>query len=144
MTKPTQEYSKRTFVEFVLEPLYKLCVNVITREKVELESILASLGVFLKKSDFKIDTKPLLKLVLRKYYGNCSSVIDCIVEYIPNAKIGTERKVDMYYQGAEKEKISECSNTGPLLINIIKLYNKPDCMSFDAFGRVISGTIHKN
>ena len=30
------------------------------------------------------------------------------------------------------------------MINIVKLYNKPDCLSFDAFGRVLSGTIHKN
>ena len=32
---------------------------------------------------------------------------------------------------------------GNLVINIVKLYNKPDCMEFDAFGRVISGTVHK-
>lgn len=144
MTKPSEEFTKRTFVEFVLEPLYKLCVNVITKEKDELEPLLASLNVYLKKSDYKIDTKPLLKLVLKKYFGNSSSVIDSIVEYVPNAKVGTQTKVEMYYQGVEKEKLSESSNSGPLLINIVKLYNKPDCMSFDAFGRVISGTIHKN
>ena len=103
MTKPSEEYNKRTFVEFILEPLYKLCVNVITREKTELESLLASLGVYLKNSDYKIDTKPLLKLVLKKYYGNCSSAIDCVVEYVPNAKVGTQKKVEMYYQGVEKD-----------------------------------------
>jgi U5 small nuclear ribonucleoprotein component len=84
-------------VEFVLEPLYKLCVNVISKEKEELEPVLASLGVYLKKSDFRIDTKPLLKLVLKRYFGNCSPVIDSIVEYVPNVKKGTEIKVDMYY-----------------------------------------------
>ena len=55
MTKPSEEFNKRTFVEFVLEPLYKLSVHVITKEKTELESLLASLGVYLKKSDYKID-----------------------------------------------------------------------------------------
>ena len=32
----------------------------------------------------------------------------------------------------------------PLFINIVKLYHKSDCSSFDAFGRVLSGTIKKN
>lgn len=36
-----------------------------------------------------------------------------------------------------------CDPTKTLMINIVKLYNKPSCMSFDAFGRVISGTIKK-
>jgi len=30
-----------------------------------------------------------------------------------------------------------------LVINIVKLYNKPDCTKFDVFGRVMSGCIHK-
>ena len=29
------------------------------------------------------------------------------------------------------------------MIQVVKLYNKPDCSRFDAFGRVISGTIRK-
>ena len=29
------------------------------------------------------------------------------------------------------------------MINIVKHFNRPDCHSFDAFGRVISGTLKK-
>jgi U5 small nuclear ribonucleoprotein component len=72
-------------------------VNAISKEKEDLEPLLASLGVYLKKSEFRMDTKPFLKLVLKRYFGNSSPVIDSIVEHIPNAKIGTEKKVDMYY-----------------------------------------------
>lgn len=35
----------------------------------------------------------------------------------------------------------ECSSSGPLAMQTVKLYHKPDCVSFDAFGRVVSGTI---
>lgn len=28
-------------------------------------------------------------------------------------------------------------------MNIVKFYNKVDCSSFDAFGRVLSGTLQK-
>lgn len=33
------------------------------------------------------------------------------------------------------------SPEGPLLINIVKSYNKPDCKTFDVFGRILSGTL---
>jgi 116 kDa U5 small nuclear ribonucleoprotein component len=33
---------------------------------------------------------------------------------------------------------------GPLLINIVKLFNHEACNQFSAFGRVFSGTLKKN
>ena len=30
------------------------------------------------------------------------------------------------------------------MINVVKMFNRQDCNVFDAFGRVLSGTIHKN
>jgi U5 small nuclear ribonucleoprotein component len=89
MPKASEQFNKRTFVEFILEPLYKLCVGVISKERTDLEPMLMSLGVTLKKSEYKMDTKPLLRLVLRKYYGNSSAVVDSVVEFVPNVRIGT-------------------------------------------------------
>lgn len=43
--------------------------------------------------------------------------------------------------GEEFEKLRECSVRGPLLLNVVKLYSKADCMSFDALARVVSGTL---
>eukprot|EP01052_Picozoa_sp_SAG31_P075971 SAG31_NODE_35218_length_325_cov_0.712389_1_plen_108_part_11 len=37
-----------------------------------------------------------------------------------------------------------CDPTGPLMINVTKLYHTPDCMSFTALGRVLSGTVTKD
>ena len=39
------------------------------------------------------------------------------------------------------KKMMSCSGDGPLAMQTVKLYHKPDCASFDAFGRVVSGTI---
>lgn len=36
---------------------------------------------------------------------------------------------------------SMCNSHGPLVIYIVKLFPKPDCSSFDAFGRVFSGSV---
>ncbi|TYH77920.1 hypothetical protein ES332_D04G188800v1 [Gossypium tomentosum] len=37
--------------------------------------------------------------------------------------------------------IVECDPSGPLMVNVTKLYPKSDCSVFDAFGRVYSGRI---
>jgi U5 small nuclear ribonucleoprotein component len=34
-------------------------------------------------------------------------------------------------------------STGPLYINIVKMYHQSDYKTFDVFGRVISGTIKR-
>lgn len=39
------------------------------------------------------------------------------------------------------EHIKACNPRGPLLVHIAKLYPKQDCSTFDAFGRVFSGTV---
>ena len=40
--------------------------------------------------------------------------------------------------------MAKCDPKGPLMIHIVKLFNKQDCTAFDAFGRVMSGTLHIN
>ena len=107
---------------------------------------MGKLGIHLRKEDYKIDTKNLLKIVLSTFFGNASPLTDMVVKFIPSSREGTATKVSTRYTGKDQEisnRISKCNPNEILMINIIKLYNKPDCLSFDAFGRVISGTIHK-
>lgn len=70
MSKPTKEFNKRVFVEFILEPIYKVFSHVVSKEKDELKPVLGKLGIFLKNSDYKLDIKPLLKLVFSTFFGN--------------------------------------------------------------------------
>ena len=37
--------------------------------------------------------------------------------------------------------MTACDADGLLMVNLTKMYHKPDCESFDAFGRVLSGTL---
>jgi len=36
-----------------------------------------------------------------------------------------------------------CDADGPLMVHITKLYNSADASRFDAFGRIMSGTVRK-
>ena len=61
ISKPTKEVSKRTFVEFILEPLYKIYSHTVSKEQKELNPLLKQLGIYLKPTQFRMDTKPMLK-----------------------------------------------------------------------------------
>lgn len=39
------------------------------------------------------------------------------------------------------EAMKSCDPKGPLMLHIVKLYNSTDVESFEAFGRILSGTI---
>lgn len=145
--KPSEKAPNRSFVEFILEPMYKLIGYTVSEEKENLEKILSQLGIYIRSSDYKMDPKPLLKLICRKFYGHFSALVDVLVEKVVNARQGSMIKINNNYSGDKNtdvyKNIIQCNPNGYLAINIIKLYHKYDYLSFDAFGRVLSGTIKK-
>ena len=141
--KGTEERSKRTFVSFVLEPIYKLYSHTISESPEDLKVILATLGIQLKPSQFKTDAKDLLKMVCEQFFGGPEGFVDMIVEHIPSPLDGARKKLDRYYTGPTDTKVASsierCDQDGPLVIQITKLFNTPDATGFYSFGRVMSG-----
>ena len=94
-----------------------------------------------------MNTKELLKLVCTTFFGNSSCLVDMVVQYVPNSREGTAIKVQQYYNGRANKEIADvikkCSADEMLVINVVKLYNKPDCLTFDVLGRVLSGKIKR-
>lgn len=41
------------------------------------------------------------------------------------------------------QSMFKCDSDGPLMIYVTKLYNSADASTFDAFGRILSGTVRK-
>jgi U5 small nuclear ribonucleoprotein component len=145
--KPSEHATTRTFVEFILEPMYKILGYSISEEKETLQQLLGKLGIILKLSEFKLDPKPLLKLICQKFYGHYSALVDVLVERVVDSKKGSEIKIRNHYKGDKNtdvyNSVIKCLPDGVLAINITKLYHKYDYMSFDSFGRILSGTIKK-
>ncbi|KAJ6673329.1 116 KDA U5 SMALL NUCLEAR RIBONUCLEOPROTEIN COMPONENT [Salix viminalis] len=143
--KPPASGAERTFVQFVLEPLYKIYSQVIGEHKKSVEATLAEFGVTLPNSAYKLNVRPLLRMALSQVFGSASGFTDMLVKHIPSAKDAAARKVDHTYTGPKDSMVYQamvdCDPAGPLMVNVTKLYPKSDCSSFDAFGRVISGKI---
>ncbi|EON64193.1 elongation factor EF-2 [Coniosporium apollinis CBS 100218] len=142
--KAMEDGSKRSFVNFVLEPIYKLYSHTISESPEDLKDTLATLGIHLKPSQYKIDAKDLLKLVCGQFFGPAHGFVDMVVEHIPSPLSGAQRLLERYYAGpldtTTATAMSSCDQDGPLIVHITKLFNTTDAKAFHALGRVMSGT----
>ncbi|KAH8596588.1 U5 small nuclear ribonucleoprotein component [Bisporella sp. PMI_857] len=142
--KPVEDGAKRSFVHFVLEPIYKLFSHTISESPDDLKDTLATLGIVLKPSQYKTDARVLLKLVCERFFGNSGSFVDMIIDHIPSPVEGSEAKLQKYYTGPLDTKVAqsikECNQDGPLVVQVTKLFSTSDATGFHSFGRVLSGT----
>ena len=91
--KAADPEAPRTFVHFVLEPLYKLYSQVLSEDTDTLKRTLEDLGIVLKPVMYKMDVRPLLKAVLDQFFGRATGLVDMIVEHVPSPVEGTPLKV---------------------------------------------------
>ncbi|KAL1965952.1 hypothetical protein VTN77DRAFT_4892 [Rasamsonia byssochlamydoides] len=142
--KGVEEGSKRTFVSFVLEPIYKLYSHTISESPEDLKETLATLGISLKPSQLKSDPKVLLNLVCEQFFGPATGFVDMIIQHIPSPVEGAQKKLERYYTGPLDTNVARamaaCDQDGPLVIQVTKLFSSPDAAKFNAFGRIMSGT----
>lgn len=141
--KGMEERSKRSFVNFVLEPLYKLYSHTIGESPEDLKATLATLGIYLKPSQYKTDARELLKLVCAQFFGPANGFVDMVVQHVPSPLGGAKRFLERYYTGPPDTKTASametCDQDGPLMVHVTKLFNTTDAKAFNALGRVLSG-----
>jgi 116 kDa U5 small nuclear ribonucleoprotein component len=92
--KPADPETNRSFVHFILEPLYKLYANVLSEDTDALKETLGGLGIQLKPVMYKMDVRPLLKAILDQFFGPAKGLVDMIVENIPSPIEGAVAKVN--------------------------------------------------
>ena len=136
--------AKRSFVQFVLEPLYKLYSLVLSADTDTLRRTLATLQIQLPAAAYKIGVRPLLKLVLNRFLGRASGLIDMVVTHLPSPTEGAAwqaRTCTGPSDGLLCTAAARCDAAGPLLVHVAKLYPTADARAFRALGRVLSGTV---
>ncbi|XP_022109822.1 116 kDa U5 small nuclear ribonucleoprotein component-like [Acanthaster planci] len=140
--------AQRSFVEFILEPMYKLFAQVVGDVDSTLPGVLDELGIHLTKEEMKMNIKPLLKLVCSKFFGDFTGFVDMCVDHVPSPVAAAKMKIEHLYTGPVDsdlvDTMIECDPEGPLMLHTTKMYSTEDGVSFHAFGRVMSGTIHAN
>lgn len=139
---------KRTFVHFVLEPVYKIYAHTIAKAPKDLKVTLAKLNITLTGTELKLNAKELLRVVCQRYFGLCTGFVESLVKHLPSPAEGAKQKVAKYYTGpketATAKSMLECNPDGPLVVQITKLFPTPDAEAFNCFGRILSGTVKPN
>ncbi len=141
--KPVEDGAKRSFVHFVLEPIYKLFTHTLSENPTDLKAFLAPLGIVLKPSQYRADAKVLLKLVSQQFFGPPTAFVDMVVQHLPSPVEASARHLEQYYTGpldtGVAAAIRHCDQNGPLVVAVTKLFSASDAKSFHALGRVFSG-----
>ena len=126
--KPPASGGERSFVQFVLEPLYKIYSQVIGEHKKSVEATLAEFGVTLSNAAYKLNVRPLLRLACSSVFGSASGFTDMLVQHIPSPKGAATRKVDHIYTGPKDSLIyramKDCDPDGPLMVNVTKIVSQ--------------------
>lgn len=134
----------RSFVHFVLAPLYKLYTQVLSADTDTLRKTLHGLHIHLRPRAFEMDVRPLLRAVLAQFFGPPTGLVDMLAEHLPSAAAATADKVTRTStapDGSLARGAAACARDGPLLVQITKLFPTTDASEFRALGRVLSGTV---
>eukprot|EP00127_Corallochytrium_limacisporum_P006757 Clim_evm27s235 gene=Clim_evmTU27s235 len=125
--------NKLTFVQFVLEPMYKLFARTIEGAEKELSDLLRSVGIKLSKKDLGANTLPLLRKVCTRYYGPVHvSFVDLVIGHCPSStdwhahrwenmlrtvRSSDDTRIDVY----DVDDLPRCDPHGPLLAQVVKM-----------------------
>ncbi|XP_003391662.2 PREDICTED: 116 kDa U5 small nuclear ribonucleoprotein component-like, partial [Amphimedon queenslandica] len=126
---------------------YKIFAQTVGDVDTTLPSVLKELGVFLSKSELKLNIRPLLRLVCQRFFGEARGFVDMCVKHIPSPVEAAQTKIEHTYTGILDDdewtqSLMTCDSDGPLMVHVTKLYPTQDATQFHAFGRVISGTLY--
>ena len=73
---------KRTFVQFILDPLYKMYTLCVGESEKDVEKAFRSLGVLLGKEQLRASARPLMRAAFRKYFGASTGFVDTVVQHM--------------------------------------------------------------
>ncbi|KAH3662387.1 hypothetical protein OGAPHI_005639 [Ogataea philodendri] len=139
--------NNRTFVSFVLNPIYKLTTTTLTKTPKQLQSYLESVhGITsIHRSKYQLDVQLLLKEVFFAYFGTVSTPFVDLVQYALSPVENNPHKFNLLYKSTAPEtianEISKCDPDGPLIAYVAKLVDSVDANRFYAQVRVLSGTL---
>jgi len=79
----------------------RLTFKVLSEDSETLKETLADLRITLKASAYKMDVRPLLKVVLEAFFGPSVGLVDMITEFVPSPLENAALKVSpLYYKWA--------------------------------------------
>jgi elongation factor 2 len=136
---------QRGFCQFIMQPMVTLFDAIMNDDKEVFWPIIDALQLKLTHDEREEVSKPLLKIVMRKWIPAGNALLDMIVEHLPSPSIAQAYRCEILYSGEKTDKICDairaCDSKGDLSMYISKMVPTSEKGRFIAFGRVFSGTV---
>jgi len=143
-----KEGYKRGFVQFVLDPIFKVFSAIMNFRKEEYLKLIEKLAIKIPAEDKdKIEPggKPLMKAVMKAWLPAGDTLLAMIGIHLPSPVTAQKYRTEMLYEGPHDDEaflgMKSCDSNGVLMMYISKMVPTSDKGRFYAFGRVFSGTI---
>ena len=82
--KPPHGSAQRSFIEFILEPMYKIFAQIVGDVDISLPMLCDELGIRLTKEESKMNVRPLLRLVFQRFLGDFNGFTDMVAQHVPS------------------------------------------------------------
>jgi len=145
--------NKRSFVMYVLDPIYLVFDAIMNFKKEATAKLLTKLTTadgkpvkdILKADELELEGKPLMKVVMRNWLPAGDAMFQMIVIHLPSPVTAQKYRAELLYEGPNDDAacmgIKNCDTDAPLMMYISKMVPTSDKGRFYAFGRVFSGKI---
>jgi len=136
---------ERGFCQFVMKPMVTLFDAIKNKEEDVYWPIIEALNLKLTHEERDLVTKPLLKVVMRRWIPAGDALLDMIVEHLPSPVVAQAYRCEILYSGDLEDSICDairtCDPKGELSMYVSKMCPTSEKGRFIAFGRVFSGTV---
>lgn len=143
--KVKDDDNKRSFVMYILDPIYKVFDAIMNYKTDEIPKLLEKIKVSLKHEDKDKDGKNLLKVVMRTWLPAGEALLQMIAIHLPSPVVAQKYRMEMLYEGPHDDEaavaVKNCDPEGPLMMYVSKMVPTSDKGRFYAFGRVFAGKV---
>merc|ERR1711872_1082168 len=145
--------NKRSFVMYVLDPIYMVFDAIMNFKKEATAKLLTKLTWadgravkdILRPEELEMEGKPLMKCVMRNWLPAGEAMFQMIVIHLPSPVTAQKYRAELLYEGPPDDEactgIKNCDPNGPLMMYVSKMVPTSDKGRFYAFGRVFSGKV---
>merc|ERR1712142_1192900 len=145
--------NKRSFVMYVLDPIYMVFDAIMNFKKEATAKLLTKLTTadgravkdILRPEELEMEGKPLMKCVMRNWLPAGEAMFQMTVIHLPSPVTAQKYRAELLYEGPNDDEactgIKNCDPEAPLMMYVSKMVPTSDKGRFYAFGRVYSGKI---
>ncbi|TNV83518.1 hypothetical protein FGO68_gene7440 [Halteria grandinella] len=138
---------KRSFVQFIMEPIIRLCRGCMDSSSNELvDKMIKALDISLTQEQMQFVGTQKMKCIFQKWINMVDILIEIFVLQLPSPVKAQQYRAAYLYEGpisdACGQAIQKSDYKGPVMVLISKLVPTSDKGRFYSLGRVFSGTIY--